>query len=458
MPSLCCCGPDETDVVGSSTKRQEDAVASVLRDIQSGESKIPTFNWRFRDGFGSVVLGPTAFVRLSRSIIPGEHNISTLELQGQQIRDEGAGALGTILSSDTKITALNLSKNDITEFGAVRIADALRTNVSLSKLTFDQNPIGSMGVLAVCKNAVMSTVLKRLELGVTLNQRLDDSAITALSVLLDESKLTAFSFNGNGGGLSPSGLASVLEPLERNHVLCALTLHNCVSLSQTGNVDLMVTAMNCLAMGITKSTSIRTISLRLPLGDPGARALSRGIAEAKCLALLDLARCGISDDGIVSIGDALFKNCSVTHLDISHQQQLQYCPNVSVTLTSKGMKAVAVAVSHNAALEHLYAANLPFDNDSVEVFIESLSMPSCVLHNMRHNIIDSDILATRLSNVLAANEAKRANSGPKSALARLIPQRRLSEFSDVDRYTSAPGHIRTDLRAPAEEFIEVQLD
>ena len=91
---------------------------------------------------------------------------TTLHLSGNDIGDEGARRVATVLakSTNTTLTTLNLSATNIGDEGAGRIATALATNSTLTRLDLYCNNIGEEGAGKIVTALATNTTLTILNL------------------------------------------------------------------------------------------------------------------------------------------------------------------------------------------------------------------------------------------------------------------------------------------------------
>lgn len=412
-----CCGDDEEAATANSSgggvaKQQEEmrrkaddqqtkeAIASMVHDVVAKEPKIPSFDWRFRKGFGSVKISHQGVLAIVAQMAKG-HKVSALELQSQDIGDVGAKALSSLLASDHTITNLNLSRNGITAEGAKAIASGVERGRTIRRLIFDDNPIGSVGVSAVAMAAASpDSPICHLDLGVGNSEQLDDTAVMALAEMISGSrKLVHLRLSGSQA-LSPGALAAVLRKLPANRTLTEMLLINCVP--HTSDPTAMSSPMMALGSALTQQHSaLTTLELRLPLRDIGAQVLASSLPAATALRSLSVSKCMIGAGGLAAFSTALAVNKTLTKLDISAQGE---AATADEARTLEALKAIAGSLAKNRTLVDLNIAEMPMDNTLAEAFIAVIGpMRNRTLTMLRHALIPSDKLATRLDNVIAEN-------------------------------------------------------
>ncbi|KAF9355426.1 hypothetical protein BGX26_006576 [Mortierella sp. AD094] len=90
--------------------------------------------------------------------------LTTLELRGNQIGDEGALALSETLKTNTTLTTLDLESNRIQKEGALALSEALKTNTTLTTLNLQSNEIKNEGAQALSEAVKTYTTLTTLYL------------------------------------------------------------------------------------------------------------------------------------------------------------------------------------------------------------------------------------------------------------------------------------------------------
>ena len=182
---------------GIIAQRSEEAAVSIVESIASIVSetglKSPKVNFYFRvayilirecktcsgDLYTKVVrtLGERlqlVHLKVSPSSVPWNSefpqalrvntSLSSLDLHGNSISDEGANLLAQALRVNTSLSSLDLSRNSIGNEGANSLAQALRVNTSLSSLDLSGNSIGNEGANSLAQALRLNTSLSSLDL------------------------------------------------------------------------------------------------------------------------------------------------------------------------------------------------------------------------------------------------------------------------------------------------------
>ena len=91
-------------------------------------------------------------------------SLTSLDLSGNLIQDEGANSLSEALRVNTSLTYLQLSQNNICAEGAHSLSEALRVNTSLTSLNLSQNYICAEGAHSLSEALRVNTSLTYLKL------------------------------------------------------------------------------------------------------------------------------------------------------------------------------------------------------------------------------------------------------------------------------------------------------
>ncbi|KAK3281841.1 hypothetical protein CYMTET_10391 [Cymbomonas tetramitiformis] len=300
-------------------------------------------------------------------------SLNTLDLEGNNIGNEGAEALAAALSPNeegvfnTFLNTLNLGRNNIGNEGAEALAAALSPNeegvfnTSLNTLDLESNGIGPEGVQALADaltpnaEGVFNTSLNALGLGANWIglegvQALAD-ALTPNAEGVFNTSLNTLDLSNNDIG--PEGAKALAVALTPNAVgvfngsLNTLKLYD-NRIGDEGAKALAV-ALTPNAKGVF-NTSLNELYLNFnKIGDEGAKALAVALtpnAEAVfngSLNTLDLAWNMIGPEGAKALAIALTPNAervfntSLNTLDLGGN-----------TIGDEGAKALAVALTPNA--------------------------------------------------------------------------------------------------------------
>ncbi|KAG0276698.1 hypothetical protein BGZ95_007162 [Linnemannia exigua] len=121
--------------------------------------------------------------------------LTTLDLSNNWIKENGAVALSEALKTNFTLTTLNLSYNSIRDSGAVALSGALNTNSTLTTLNLTGNTIGNKGTVALSEALKTNLTLTTLDL--TYNWIKEEGAIALSEVLKTNSTLSTLDLTGN---------------------------------------------------------------------------------------------------------------------------------------------------------------------------------------------------------------------------------------------------------------------
>ena len=468
---------------GNSAAQVEDAIKSMIDDVLRHEPKIPTFDWRFRRGYGpGTVIGPVGAQRVSRALASvgkdtraksaggdaaaqppgtslssssslaasGPLHVSCIEWQSQLVGDVGASALSLVLSAGpgvSFITSLNLSGNGITSTGAFVIAEALKataaspTSVQLQKLVLYDNPIGSLGVEAVCRALCASVTMRHLEMGSSDGRLLSEAATLSIKDLVAMSPLLAVLKLHGQNTFTCASLAAVLKSLESSKSqLAELSLLNCVDSSLQVLYQLR-NLISTIALPLRqKRSTLMTLELRLPLGDSGGLAIAELIKTSANLRSLLLSKCSLGAKGLEAIGLSLQSNRSIAKLDIS-VQDVALRPSMAEQ-GIRPLRSVFQSLSINRGLVELIATDIVVQDEDIEEVCAALEHSrNTVIRTIRHAPILSDMFATRLDNLLRDN-AERLVKGSRGV--HFGPVLHTMQLGDAQRDTVSPTSSLTN--------------
>lgn len=193
--------------------------------------------------------------------------ITSLDVSGNAIGDNGALVVGRLFPTNVAITKLNLSKTQITDVGARSMAEGLKSNVSMKKLIIN-------GVIPVdeFRDARIH------ELNLSQKNYKDADAIIIAILLMENKSLSKLDLSQNE--ILDSGACALAEALETNITLTELNLHH-----------------NQIA-------------------DSGARALIEGLKTDTSMIRLDISSNSISNQGAAVIMQMLQENMTLKSFDI----------------------------------------------------------------------------------------------------------------------------------------------
>lgn len=267
----------------------------------------------------------------------GSVDCRILELQYNNITDIGANHLKCLLQQSCYLEDLNLAFNSIGTTGAGVIAAGLLENTSLKSLSMCGNKTGDIGGLAFSNLLQESIYLQKLNIGNT------DVGLTAIIAIADVLRhncvLRVLNINRPVYFALQEELSEAMaRALKVNRTLEELHLQKC-NITDFGvkwlideglvyNNTLKVLDLGCNS--ISRDGAIKIASLLktnatlevIELGcnkveNDGAVAISESLASSNnSLKVLMLRNNNISGEGICALMKCLFKNSSLTHLEL----------------------------------------------------------------------------------------------------------------------------------------------
>ncbi|KAF9913073.1 hypothetical protein BX616_010179 [Lobosporangium transversale] len=224
-----------------------------LRPKQSSQLHKLSFGMSFRS------IGASELLLIVNSL-KKNMALTTLALNDNSIRNEGALALSEALKNNTVLTTLDLSNNSIDEYGAAALSEALKTNTMLTTLNLCGSLIGDAGAQALSEALKVNTTLTTLDLS-------------------DINNFASWIFR-----IEDRGTLALSEALKVNTALTTLRLR--------GNF----------------------------IGNEGALALSEALKINKTLATLDLERTLVGEEGALALLEALKINTTLTTLEVDREK------------------------------------------------------------------------------------------------------------------------------------------
>lgn len=204
-----------------------------------------------------------------------QNKIQKLELY-RKARNVDLRHLGLALQ-DTSLTTLELDNNEIDDEGAEDLGLALANNMTLTTLDLGANNIGPKGaknlVLALANNTTLTT------LSLMMNQIGDEEATDLSLVLANNTTFTSLNLGGNK--INNTGAKALGLVLTNNKYLTYLNLSGNL-IGDEGAED--------LGLALANNTTLTTLNLwNNQIGPQGAKSLVSALANNTTLTTLDLA-------------------------------------------------------------------------------------------------------------------------------------------------------------------------
>jgi hypothetical protein len=146
-----------------------------------------------------------------------------------------------------------------------------------------------------------------------------------------------------------------------------------------------------------------TLELRLPLGDSGGVALAESlISTAVNLRSLIVSKCSLGSKGLAAIGSSLASNRCIAKLDLSVQDV-----TLRPSMAEQGLRPllpVFQSLGTNRGLVELIVTDIIVQDEDIQEACEAIEKSrNTIIRTIRHAPIHSDIIATRLDNLLTEN-------------------------------------------------------
>lgn len=285
-------------------------------------------------------------------------SIATLNLKGQTTRigKEGAWALGAALRCNTSLKALNLGDNAIGIDGIHPLAEGLLWNTSLTTLGLNANNINAKGAETLAEALQRNSSLSELDLRHNTITSSGCEALAKALVCNDTLEILRLGYNG----LGDTGARALAEALQQN---CRLT-----DLDLTMNY-LSAYGAGVLVTALQKSCCLSTLILSgNKIGNEGTLAISQLLETNSSLNTLLLRRCDIGGDGVWALAKALQHNDSLGRLDLSANHRL-----------GKEGAALATLVQHNRGLLSLDLNDNDVTEECAIAVLEALQYNDCLV-------------------------------------------------------------------------------
>jgi hypothetical protein len=201
------------------------------------------------------------------SALQVNHTLTSLDLSGCLIGDNGAAFLAGALGGHATLTSLILNSNMIGEVGAASLATALTRNNTLTSLALYSNSIGATGA------ASLARVLQQ-----------------------HNSTLSSLNLRGNAM-IGAAGAAFLADALHHNTTLTSLSLaHN--RIGDAGAASLSAT--------LRVNSTLTSLDLEVNnIRDTGATALAGALSVNRTLTSLSLANNRIEKVGVLAVARTL---------------------------------------------------------------------------------------------------------------------------------------------------------
>lgn len=297
------------------------------------------------------------------------NSLRSLELEENDLRDEGVGILSAALSK-SNVSYLGLGLNRISEKGAASLTQAL-TNMSIAGLNLSSNNLGSLGGKIILE-ALEGKEIEFLGLG---KNNIGDSQFSMFANALAYKSIKQLGLDLNGiGDSNISDLVIVLPTM----LIESLSLH-ANDIGEDGAI--------ILARALP-DTHINKLSLEeCSIPSKGLKAIAEIICLGKIIDL-NISRNDIDDSFLEVLADALGNtNTRVSNLDLGH-----------ILLTKEMGDKIANSIKNNFSIANIQVGfNMIYESHRAIIEIcgrnESLNAPmiKCIEAYQKYETVKVEI-------------------------------------------------------------------
>ena len=259
---------------------------------------------------------------ISRSLLGGiaatnDIKLMKLDLEGNEIKEDGLRNLQLHNSNVCPLLHLNVSGNPLGEEGGMVIADSMKTNTTLEELVVNNCGFPLTAMIAIA-NGIGSqgsdSVLRALEINrpIVPQYAPGEESLEHFSMLLGKiPPLSHLSFKYHT--MLDSGARLFGQSLGKTDVMLSLNLE-CNKIGVAGAEAL---ASYLIAQSRAGKNTLEVLCLSYNVvSDQGAIALADAIVENKSLRCLTLKSNSIAQAGLTALGDAISKNNTMRYLSL----------------------------------------------------------------------------------------------------------------------------------------------
>lgn len=280
----------------------DDGIARLSKALSFDQNQTLTSLDLSNNNFG--IEGLTALVGAIAQPLKPNKTLTTLHLAGNKLGDEAIGMLSKALSYNRSLTTLNLSDNQIGAVGARSLATYLRYNHNLLHLYLAHNLIDRYGAKH------LASALKDNRRLITLNllvNPISDFGVMDLADALEHNS-TLKSLNLAFGQFGHRGPVKLARALEQNRGLTELDL------SDNYLGDWTAYAFEKV---LKNNTTLAKLYLKFAeLGSDGITDIAESLKENTTLTVLNLAGNQVESEAAEALIEALKENTTLTVLDL----------------------------------------------------------------------------------------------------------------------------------------------
>eukprot|EP00325_Prymnesiales_sp_UTEX-LB-985_P018082 CAMPEP_0174754326 /NCGR_PEP_ID=MMETSP1094-20130205/105680_1 /TAXON_ID=156173 /ORGANISM="Chrysochromulina brevifilum, Strain UTEX LB 985" /LENGTH=473 /DNA_ID=CAMNT_0015960191 /DNA_START=36 /DNA_END=1457 /DNA_ORIENTATION=- len=352
-------------------------IAKALAEYISVSAVITNLDMRFNDITGEAAQQLSSAVLASPSLevfsevpikeLRADSSLTELSLEGKSLGPTEAMVIAALIEGSAVLTSLNLEANNIRNEGAIAIAEALKSGSAvLTSLNLFDNEIGNDGAIALA-DALKSgkSVLKELNLaenalcGIDRRGRgtYNPSGIQALAAALSSGSAVLTSLNLKNNNIRNEGAIAIAEALKSGSaVLTSLNLFD----NEIGN-DGAIALADALKSGksVLKELNLAENALcgidrrgRGTYNPSGIQALAAALSSGSAvLTSLNLKNNNIRNEGAIAIAEALKSGSSVLKTLSLADNQLCGLNSFGLgTYDPSGIQAIAAALSGGSSV------------------------------------------------------------------------------------------------------------
>ena len=293
-------------------------------------------------------LGPSGAIALGHAIsaigVAAATPITSLNLQHELIEDEGVNAVvAAILDVDafdhtsvsSTLTTLNLSHNGLCDAGALAVARLVRDSPVLRVLDLSYNRIGSAGIEVVARAVGGRKTLATLWLNG--NYRCGEDGALALAEAVAANPNMAVLDIGGTTPFYTAGVVAIARAAAHNPSMTHLSFDGlriddatvaaiADELAATKTLKTLNVSANAFGdAGAAALAPLLSFLTRLDasyngrVGDAGAEAFARAVAQSETLVRLSVNGCSLEDPGIAALAAALARCAQLELMDAENQ-------------------------------------------------------------------------------------------------------------------------------------------
>ena len=332
-------------------------------------------------------------------------HLKILALNGNQISEEAADDIASIIANNVEIEKLLLHNNALKSEGICKVCQALKNHKSLKVFKINNNCIQEDAADDIADVISHNLLLKVVD--VSDNRLLSNGMIKIISQLENITSLQKLTLSSNNFTCTEKMAVSIAKTIKNNKKLRSLYLDNnnfsnsgtsviAESLNElTGLKELAVnntgcTADNIIAM-ITNNLHLETLDIGgNKLKSTGISNISTVVMKLSQLKVLGLHNNEITDDAADDIAGLI---CDLPILEklklgnnafgvvgtkiicksLQHSRAIKLLQLDNVGITEEAANDIAAVIDSNTSLEYLYLGNNRLDDTGADVILNSLN-------------------------------------------------------------------------------------